>query len=247
MKVAVRRPEFPESDGTADGPGQASARPRVGRAARRARSIEDDPYRDLYFPDVATEADTRPIAADDANGRVIYLSSFSKTLAPGFRVAWLHAPEPIAAKLELAKQAADLCIGRTRSAHRLRGVPARHPREATCRSCAAHYERKRDVMVEALHRHLDGQLTWLEPRGGFFLWAQAHRRVADRRAARTRARARRDLRRRIGVLRRRIRRAALCASRSPRRHQIGSKKASPGSRPRCRMRWRGAGEMKVSG
>ena len=35
-------------------------------------------------------------AADDANGRVIYLSSFSKTLAPGFRVAWVAAPAPIA-------------------------------------------------------------------------------------------------------------------------------------------------------
>ena len=44
-------------------------------------------------------------------GRVIYLSSFSKTLAPGFRVAWIDAPAPIAAKLELAKQAADLCTG----------------------------------------------------------------------------------------------------------------------------------------
>ena len=48
--------------------------------------VEDDPYRDLYFPDVSSEAETRPIAADDRHGRVIYLSSFSKTLAPAFRV-----------------------------------------------------------------------------------------------------------------------------------------------------------------
>jgi len=63
-------------------------RPRVLEWAERrdVLVIEDDPYRDLYFPDVATEADTRPIAADDANGRVIYLSSFSKKLVPGLRV-----------------------------------------------------------------------------------------------------------------------------------------------------------------
>ena len=129
VKALYVVPNFQNPTGLLIGLGQASARPRMGRAARRARSIEDDPYRDLYFPDVATEADTRPIAADDANGRVIYLSSFSKTLAPGFRVAWLHAPEPIAAKLELAKQAADSVLGRPRSARRLRGVPARHPLE----------------------------------------------------------------------------------------------------------------------
>jgi 2-aminoadipate transaminase len=49
--------------------------------------VEDDPYRDLYFEDSATEADVRPIRADDSSGRVVYLSSFSKTLAPGYRVA----------------------------------------------------------------------------------------------------------------------------------------------------------------
>ena len=56
--------------------------------------VEDDPYRDLYFEDSATEADVRPIRADDAAGRVVYLSSFSKTLAPGYRVAWIDAPPP---------------------------------------------------------------------------------------------------------------------------------------------------------
>ena len=70
--------------------------------------VEDDPYRELYFEDSATEADVRPIKADDADGRVIYLSSFSKTLAPGYRVAWIAAPPALAAKLEMAKQAADL-------------------------------------------------------------------------------------------------------------------------------------------
>ena len=148
-------------------------RPRLVEWAERrdVLIIEDDPYRDLYFPDVAKEADTRPIAADDENGRVIYLSSFSKTLAPGFRVAWVHAPEPVAAKLDLAKQAEDLCSG---------GLDQRVVYEACRRGILArnlpklrtHYQRKRDVMVKALHRHLDGQLTWPEPRGGFFLWAK---------------------------------------------------------------------------
>jgi 2-aminoadipate transaminase len=133
--------------------------------------VEDDPYRDLFFPDVTNEADTRPIAADDAEGRVIYLSSFSKTLAPGFRVAWISAPEPIAAKLELAKQAGDLCSGgldqRVVYEACRRGLLKRHV--PTLRE---YYQRKRDVMVQALRTHLTGRMTWLDPRGGFFLWAR---------------------------------------------------------------------------
>src|SRR5262249_29688221 len=130
--------------------------------------VEDDPYRDLFFTDVAREADTRPIAADDSEGRGIYLSSFSKTLAPGFRVAWVVAPQAIAAKLEMAKQAGDLCTG---------GLDQRVVHEAWRRGVLAsqlpllraHYQAKRDVMVRALDRLLGGQLTWTPPRGGFFL------------------------------------------------------------------------------
>ena len=79
-------------------------------AQRNVLIVEDDPYGALHFDDVASAADTRPIKADDREGRVVYVSSF-KTVAPGFRVAWIAAPLPIAAKLEVAKQAADLCTG----------------------------------------------------------------------------------------------------------------------------------------
>ena len=132
--------------------------------------LEDDPYRDLYFEDSATEADVRPIRADDRAGRVVYLSSFSKTLAPGYRVAWIDAPPPVAAKLEIAKQAADLCTGE---------LDQRIVYEACRRGILdrqapvlrQHYQHKRDVMVAALRREFGGDLSWPDPRGGFFLWA----------------------------------------------------------------------------
>ena len=78
---------------------------------RNVLIVEDDPYRDLYFEDSSSEADVRPIKADDREGRVVYLSSFSKTLAPGYRVAWLDAPPALATKFEMAKQAEDLLTG----------------------------------------------------------------------------------------------------------------------------------------
>jgi 2-aminoadipate transaminase len=139
-------------------------------AKRNVLLVEDDPYRELYFEDSATEADVRPIKVDDAEGRVVYLSSFSKTLAPGYRVAWIDAPAPIAAKLEIAKQAADLCSG---------GFDQRVIFEASRRGVLdrqlpllrAHYQNKRDVMVDALKLAFGSTMTWPDPRGGFFLWA----------------------------------------------------------------------------
>jgi 2-aminoadipate transaminase len=140
---------------------------------RNVLILEDDPYCELYFDDTAGPADVRPIRADDTEGRVVYLSSFSKTLAPGFRVAWIDAPAPLAARFEVAKQAEDLCTG---------GFDQRMVYEATHRGILdrqapklrAHYRAKRDVMVAALHEAFGGEVTWPAPRGGFFLWATMH-------------------------------------------------------------------------
>jgi 2-aminoadipate transaminase len=131
--------------------------------------IEDDPYHELYFEDSATEAEVRSIKADDVDGRVIYLSSFSKTLAPGYRVAWIAAPPAVAQKLEVAKQAEDLLTG---------SLDQRVVHEA-CRSgllarrlpmLRQHYQEKRNAMTRALKRELNDTVTWPQPRGGFFLW-----------------------------------------------------------------------------
>lgn len=132
--------------------------------------VEDDPYRDLSFDDAAAETSIRPLKADDGEGRVLYLSSFSKTLAPGFRTAWIVAPAPLAARLEIAKQAGDLCTS---------GLDQRIVYEAWRRGVLArqipmlraHYRAKRDVLVGALRAELGDGISWQEPHGGFFLWA----------------------------------------------------------------------------
>src|SRR5262249_15461677 len=117
------------------------------------------------------------IAADDEGRRVVYISSFSKTLAPGFRVAWLSGPEPIVEKVELAKQAEDLSAGgldqRVVYGACRRGVLTRQlPR------LRAAYQQRRDEFAAALHRHLADALSWTPPRGGFFLWAKLPAAVA---------------------------------------------------------------------
>ena len=133
--------------------------------------VEDDPYGDLYFPDTTSATETRPIKADDATGRVIYLGSFSKTLAPGFRVAWMVGPVPLVTKMEIAKQSADICSGALdqRIVHRAvkDGVVT-----AQAEALRAHYQAKRTVMQEALARELATEVSCVPPRGGFFLWAR---------------------------------------------------------------------------
>lgn len=138
---------------------------------RNVLIVEDDPYRELYFEDSASEADVRPIRADDDGGRVVYLSSFSKTLAPGYRVAWIDAAAPLTAKFELAKQAEDLCTGaldqRVIYEAMRRGVLERQ-----LPILRRHYQAKRDVMVQALRSEFaEDEVSWPAPRGGFFLWA----------------------------------------------------------------------------
>src|SRR5678810_167300 len=127
--------------------------------------------RDRYFDDVASAAETRPLKADDRNGRVIYLSTFSKTLAPGFRVAWVAAPEPIVERFDTAKQSMDLMCGilDQRVVHQsiVRGVLAR---QAT--PLRRLYRMRRDVMEQILREQLGNQLSWIQPKGGLFLWAR---------------------------------------------------------------------------
>ena len=121
--------------------------------------VEDDPYRELFFEDSASEARRPPDQADDEEGRVVYLSSFSKTLAPGFRVAWIDAPR--AARLE----ARDGEAGR-RTCSRAASISGSSSKPAaaescsvSCRCCARHYQHKRDVMVQALRAVFGNEVT----------------------------------------------------------------------------------------
>jgi 2-aminoadipate transaminase len=131
--------------------------------------VEDDPYRELYFEDSATEAEVYPIKADDRNGRVVYLSSFSKTLAPGYRVAWISAPPPITAKFEMAKQAEDLLTG-SLDQRIIYEACKRGVLERQLPMLRREYARKRDVMEQALRRECGDLVSWPKPKGGFFLW-----------------------------------------------------------------------------
>jgi len=128
--------------------------------------IEDDPYRELYFSE---DSGPLPALASIDPSRVIYLNSFSKTLAPGLRVAWLVAPEPIATKIELAKEGADLSSSQLDMAivsEAMRsGLVEYHLPDLR-----RFYRERRDVMISALEQHSPEGANWTTPGGGFFVF-----------------------------------------------------------------------------
>jgi 2-aminoadipate transaminase len=132
--------------------------------------VEDDPYGSLYFEDVAGPDETRPLRADDRDGRVLYLSTFSKTLAPGFRVGWMVAPPALVERFETAKQSTDLTSG-ILDQHVVYEAVRRGVVAKLAPQLRALYRHKRDVMEQSIRQQLGDRLTWPVPKGGFFVWA----------------------------------------------------------------------------
>ncbi|KQS17521.1 PLP-dependent aminotransferase family protein [Frigoribacterium sp. Leaf186] len=125
--------------------------------------LEDNPYGLLYFDQPAPQA----MRSIDDEG-VIYLGSFSKTLAPGFRVGWALAPHAIREKLILANESATLSpnsFGQFVITEYLDQADWRGQIE-TFRGL---YRERRDAMISALGEYLPS-LSWNVPDGGFFVW-----------------------------------------------------------------------------
>ncbi len=128
--------------------------------------VEDDPYGDLYF-----EADPLPtLKSLDHDGRVAYLSSFSKILAPGLRTAFLLGPEDLLAKVEIAKQSANLC-GSGLDQRIILACLQRGLIEEQKARIRPYYRAKRDAMLSALEAEMPRGTHWTRPEGGLFVWA----------------------------------------------------------------------------
>ncbi|QEE60125.1 PLP-dependent aminotransferase family protein [Salinibacterium sp. dk2585] len=125
--------------------------------------LEDNPYGLLYFDTPPPHA-MRSIEEDG----VIYLGSFSKTFAPGFRVGWALAPHAIREKLILANESATLCpssFSQFAITEYLRSSDWRGQIDAF----RDVYRSRRDAMLTSLQEHLP-EMEWTVPNGGFYVW-----------------------------------------------------------------------------
>jgi 2-aminoadipate transaminase len=129
--------------------------------------VEDNPYREMRFLGVAPP----PITTLDRDGRTLYLSTFSKTLAPGLRIGWIAAPEPVMERCVTVKQGMDLC-GPAFTQAIAAALLARGGLRTRLPAVVDLYRRKRDVMLEALEREMPPGVTWTRPEGGLFLWVR---------------------------------------------------------------------------
>src|SRR6516162_838455 len=137
--------------------------------------IEDDPYGQLRYEG---EHIKPLVVLDRINakrdngyhlGNVIYLSTFSKVLAPGLRLGWIVGPPEVISKLVQLKQSADLHTSTFAQMVMYEvakdGFLDKHVK--TIRAC---YKERRDAMLAALHDFFPPEVKWTRPQGGLFLW-----------------------------------------------------------------------------
>jgi 2-aminoadipate transaminase len=133
-------------------------------AERELLILEDNPYGLLRYEGTPLPALR---ALDDEF--VVYASTFSKILSPGVRLGWTAAPAPILQKMNLGKQAADLCSSSI-SQYFVGAYFDSGPWEDYVRSLIEIYRRRRDVMLDALAEHFPREAEWTHPQGGLFIW-----------------------------------------------------------------------------
>jgi 2-aminoadipate transaminase len=137
--------------------------------------VEDDPYGQLRYegehipPVVVLDSKKKGYENGKYNGNVIYLSTFSKTLAPGLRLAWVIAPEEVIYRLVQAKQGADLhtptfnqMIAHEVSQHGFLDSHIERIREV--------YGKRRNIMLDMIDELFPKEAQFTRPHGGLFLW-----------------------------------------------------------------------------
>lgn len=128
--------------------------------------IDDDPYRDLAFSGVRTPA-RRALLDSEHN---IEVGSWSKTLGTGLRLGWLIVPTAHAHGYAKLRNRID---GQTSGVLQQLALKIfadeRYPDAIS--AAGVHYGRKAEVLKQALREQFGERVSWVDPQGGFFLWA----------------------------------------------------------------------------
>ncbi|WP_209477283.1 aminotransferase-like domain-containing protein [Thermococcus stetteri] len=127
--------------------------------------VEDNPYSELRY----SGEPVPPIKHFDDEGRVIYLGTFSKILAPGFRLGWVAAHPHFIRKMEIAKQSIDLCANTLAQVIAWKYVEDGHL-DRHIPEIIEFYKPRRDAMLQALEEYMPEGVEWTRPDGGMFIW-----------------------------------------------------------------------------
>ncbi len=163
IKLIYTIPSYHNPGGISQGP---SRRQQVLEVATRNHILilEDDPYGLLGFDGEVPRA----IRADDADN-VVYLGSFSKTIASGLRVGWALAPHAIREKLVIAAEAAILCPSNY-AQFTVSSYLATQPWREQIKVFRELYRERRDALLDSMKVLMPDGTTWTTPSGGFYSW-----------------------------------------------------------------------------
>lgn len=129
--------------------------------------VEDNPYGELRF-----EGDNMPaLKSLDTKGLVVFLGTFSKILAPGYRIGWVCAEEDILQKFNFMAQAAALQASSEAQLVISKFIDMFDLDEhvSTIREC---YRHRRDVMLQTMEREFPPEAKYTHPNGGLFAWVE---------------------------------------------------------------------------
>jgi 2-aminoadipate transaminase len=166
-----RRPKFIYTVPTFQNPaGVTMSLERRRRLVQIARErellvLEDNPYGMLRYEGEGLP----PLRSLDGGVYVMYLGTFSKILSPGIRLGWVVAPPPILEKINLGKQAADLCTS-TLSQLMVQAYFEQSDWRDYVQSLTEVYRERRDTMMDALAEFFPREAEWTRPQGGMFIW-----------------------------------------------------------------------------
>lgn len=162
-KLLYTIPSFHNPAGVCQDQGRRDAIVRIAQDAG-ILVVEDDPYGLLGFEGEPPRA----MRADDADG-IVYLGSFSKTIASGLRLGWAVAPHAIRERLVLAAESAVLCPSNLAQLT-VSEYLATQPWMEQIKAFRELYRERRDALLDALQALMPGGTTWTIPAGGFYSW-----------------------------------------------------------------------------
>lgn len=129
--------------------------------------LEDNPYGEIRFAGQHVPA----VKSFDKSGHVFYMSTFSKTLAPGFRLGWLVADKNVVNKLTVLKQSADLHTDNL-AQFAVAQFFADNDVDAHVKEISALYGKRKDLMLEGIKKYFPEGVKYTDPEGGMFLWVE---------------------------------------------------------------------------
>jgi 2-aminoadipate transaminase len=163
VKLVYTIPSFHNPAGVCQGPARRAEVLEVARSAGLLL-LEDDPYGLLGFDGTVPRA----IRADESEG-VVYLGTFSKTIAAGLRVGWAVAPHGVREKLVLANETATLCPSNLTQLT-ISEYLATQPWFEQVKVFREVYRERRDALLESLAALMPEGTRWTVPAGGFYSW-----------------------------------------------------------------------------